>query len=240
MSKTHTTYENYLSNHLAQVSNQRSKSNRKQWLKFNYTSYLPKNLDSKILEIGPGYGELLDYLVNDLGYKNTKAIDLSQEVVDFCNQFIPDSTIKVDDSDEFLNNHKNHFETVFMFHVLEHVPKTETINLLSKIYNSLEKSGILIIEVPNMANPVTGINLRYTDFTHEVGFTDVSLRYVLQRAGFTNISIHPTKVPIISLPRLLQVILQGISNQLFNFIRRIYMPGQAQIMSQYIYAVVIK
>jgi hypothetical protein len=127
-----------------------------------------------------------------------------------------------------------------MFHVLEHIPKAETINLLSKIYDSLDNSGVLIIEVPNMANPVTGINLRYTDFTHEIGFTDVSLRYVLQRAGFSNISVFSTKVPIVSISRFLQTILQAISNQLFDFIRRLYMPELSQIMSQYIYVVAIK
>jgi SAM-dependent methyltransferase len=237
MKVTKEKYDNYLTNHLSQVSNQNS---RIQWLTYNYKSYLPTSLNTKILEIGPGYGELINYLINILGYKNTKAIDLSQEVVDFCNSVAPNSTKKVSDTSEFLGDHENHFGIVFMLEVLEHIPKTETINILSQIYNALEPGGVLIVEVPNMANPITGINLRYADFTHEVGFTDLSLMHVLQRAGFSRVSIHPLNIPIVSLPRFFQSLFQGAINQAINLIKRVYMPGLKQISSHTIFAVAKK
>jgi SAM-dependent methyltransferase len=237
MKATEEKYDNYLTNHLSQISNQNS---RVQWLSCNYKSYLPASLNTKILEIGPGYGELIDSLINKLGYKNTKAIDLSQEVVDFCNAVAPNSTTKVSDTSDFLSKYKNCFGMIFMLEVLEHVPKSETINLLSQIYNALEPGGVLIVEVPNMANPITGLIFRYADFTHEVGFTDLSLTHVLQRSGFSKISIYPVRVPIVSLPRFFQSLLQGVINQFLNLIKRVYMPPLKQISAHTIFAVAIK
>jgi trans-aconitate methyltransferase len=237
MKTTKEKYDNYLTNHLSQVSN---KNSRIQWLIYNYKSYLPTNLSAKILEIGPGFGELIDYLINKLGYKNTKAIDLSQEVVDVCNTIAPNSTSKVSDTGDFLDEYNNYFGMIFMLEVLEHIPKSETINILSQIYNALEPGGMLIVEVPNMANPITGINFRYADFTHEVGFTDLSLTHVLQRAGFTKISIHPVNVPIVSLPRFFQFIFQGAINQILNLIKVVYMPGLRQISAHTIFAVAVR
>jgi trans-aconitate methyltransferase len=237
MKTTEEKYDNYLTNHLAQVSNQNS---RLQWLSCNYKLYLPTNLTTKILEIGPGYGELIDYLINKLGYKNTKAIDLSQEVVDVCNTIAPNSTKKVSDTTAFLGEYKNYFGMVFMLEVLEHVPKSETVNLLSQIYNALEPGGVLIVEVPNMANPITGLIFRYADFTHEVGFTDLSLTHVLQRSGFSKVSVYPVRVPIVSVQRFVQFLLQGVINQLLNLIKRVYMPPLKQISAHTIFAVAVK
>jgi trans-aconitate methyltransferase len=237
MKVTKEKYDNYLTNHLSQVSNQNS---RIQWLTYNYKSYLPTSLNTKILEIGPGQGELINYLINNLGYRNTKAIDLSQEVVDFCNTIAPNSTTKISDTSNFLDEYKNYFGMVFMLEVLEHIPKAETINILSRIYDSLEPGGVLIVEVPNMANPITGINLRYTDFTHEVGFTDLSLMNVLQRSGFTKVSIYPLHVPIVSFSRFFQSLLQGVINQLLNSIKRVYVRGPKQVLAHTIFAVAEK
>jgi hypothetical protein len=38
-----------------------------------------------------------------------------------------------------------------------------------------------------MGDPFNGVYARYGDFTHEVGFTEESLRYVLLQAGFGEI-----------------------------------------------------
>ena len=38
-----------------------------------------------------------------------------------------------------------------------------------------------------MGDPLNGLYFRYSDFTHEVGFTEESLNYVLRQAGFEEI-----------------------------------------------------
>jgi 2-polyprenyl-3-methyl-5-hydroxy-6-metoxy-1,4-benzoquinol methylase len=199
MNNTQNKFNAYLTSHLSQVNTNRSSISKKERLKYNYQTLLPNNLESKILEIGPGFGELLLVLCKDLGYVNIKAIDISQEVVDYCNSILPESTEFTDNTIEFLKSNKNLFKMVFMLHVLEHIPKQETISILSEIYSALETDGTLIIEVPNMANPITGLNLRYADFTHEVGFTEISLKQVLYKAGFSSVSVYPSEVPNIYL-----------------------------------------
>lgn len=240
MSVAQKKFDGYLSNHLSQINNTFSSSNRKEWLKYNYKNYFPTNFESKILEIGPGFGELLLLLYKDFGYINVKAVDLSQEVVDFCNTIAPESTELTTNTVSFLKANQNQFDIVFMLHVLEHIPKDDAAPILSEIFNALKSEGTLIIEVPNMANPMIGLNLRYSDFTHEVGFTDISLKQVLYKAGFSNVSVFPSKVPIVSTLRFFQAILQKIFNQTLNLLTNIYLPGKTQIMSPSIFAIATK
>ena len=82
---------------------------------------------------------------------------------------------------------QRHTTCVVMLHVLEHVPKSETIRLLTAIRRSLAVGGRLLVEVPNMGDPLNGTYFRYGDFTHEVGFPEESLRYVLTQAGFREV-----------------------------------------------------
>jgi hypothetical protein len=67
---------------------------------------------------------------------------------------------------------------------LEHVPKSDTVELLAACRRALMPGGVLLLEVPNMGDPFNGVYSRYADFTHEVGFTEESLRYVLDLGGF--------------------------------------------------------
>jgi 2-polyprenyl-3-methyl-5-hydroxy-6-metoxy-1,4-benzoquinol methylase len=233
-------FERYLSTHLSQTVNSKTRQTKKQRLVQNYSDFLPALKSSPILEIGPGFGELLELLTNDLSYSNVKSVDLSQEVVNFCNSIIPNIAVKTDSTQEFLHGIDEKLNAVFMLHVLEHIPKKDTFSMLSAIHNSLAPEGILVVEVPNMANPITGLNIRYADFTHEAGFTEISLKYVLYKSGFTNVTVYPSKLPTNSVPRHIQSFLQMTVNGAFNLLRRIYMPSQSQIMSPAIFAVAVK
>jgi 2-polyprenyl-3-methyl-5-hydroxy-6-metoxy-1,4-benzoquinol methylase len=233
-------FENYLSTHLSQIVNPRTRQNKKQRLIHNYFSFLPTAKDASILEIGPGFGELIELLANDLSYSKVQGVDLSKEVMELCNSIVPNVVIQVDNTQDFLSKRSNTIDTVFMLHVLEHVPKNEAISLLSAIYDSLAPDGVFILEVPNMANPITGLNIRYADFTHESGFTEVSLKYILQKSGFTDISVYPSRVATTSVPRYIQSVLQSVVNGIFDLLRRVYMPSQPQIMAPAIFAVAKK
>ena len=59
------------------------------------------------------------------------------------------------------------------------------------VNNSLNKQGTVVIRVPNMANPFS-LGSRYSDTTHEIGFTEASLRQVLKIEGFESIRFYPT------------------------------------------------
>lgn len=188
-------YDNYLTHYFSKGTNQAQIHQRKlAYLGVNYEQLLPESKDAVICEIGPGHGELLEWLVAR-GYNAVRAIDLSEEVVIHCNNLFPGSTELVKNTGAFMNERSSAFDLIFMMHVLEHVPKQETIPLLKSIHSALKANGSLLVEVPNMGNPVTGLYTRYADFTHEVGFTAESLEFVLRTAGFSQVTLHEVQLP---------------------------------------------
>lgn len=187
-------YERYLTSHFSHVSDQNRYRERKvAYYTHNYLRHLPSSREARILDIGPGYGEFIELLQRQ-GYQEIQAVDLSPEVAEFCNRLIPHSTLAVDDTTAYLQTQVGVFDLITMFHILEHVPKAGTLAFLAAAYAALRPGGKLIIEVPNMANPVIGLNVRYADFTHEVGFTELSLRHVLEISGFHQIDIFEAQL----------------------------------------------
>lgn len=185
-------YERYLSRHFAHVSDQSRYRERKvAYYTHNYLRHLPASRETCFLDIGPGYGEFIELLQRQ-GYRSIHAVDISPEVAEFCNGVVPASTLAVADTTAYLLSRPGAFDVISMFHILEHVPKAESLALLTAVHAALRPGGRLIIEVPNMANPVIGMNVRYADFTHEVGFTELSLRYVLEMSGFSQVQPFET------------------------------------------------
>lgn len=190
-------FENYLSRHYAHLGDHaKHRAGKKRQLQRTYQRFLPEDRAAAMLEIGPGYGQLLELLRRDLGYANATAIDLSQEVVDFCNGVLPGATRYVAHPLEYLEEHSGRYQRVFALHVLEHMPKADAVAFLRAVRAALEPGGRLVIEVPNMANLFTGAYLRYADWTHEVGYAESSLRHLLEFAGFSAVECFEERVPI--------------------------------------------
>jgi len=86
---------------------------------------------------------------------------------------------------------------VILKDVIEHLPRAVVIPILSSIYDALNPGGSLLVETGNLTS-LTGVYLRYIDFTHECGFTENSLRQVLKASGFTTIELAPNRDRIYS------------------------------------------
>lgn len=233
-------YSNYLTKYLSDLNSDKSKKNKIDWLSYNYDKLLPTQKDAHILEIGPGLGELIEYLTNFKNYKNVKAIDISDEVVDYCNQHSPGSTIKVEDTTSFLKKSKRKYKLILLFQLLEHIPKDEVHDFLTSIKEALTDDGIAIIEVPNIANNIVGLSSFFSDFTHEVAYTSTSLSFVLSNAGFSSVEIHNLKVPRVSIGRHVQSLLQSLIESALSILHRIYLPSQKTYLAPTIYAVAKK
>ena len=93
--------------------------------------------------------------------------------------------------------------------------------MLSLGYQALKEGGSVIIKTPSMANPFSLMN-RYIDITHELGFTEHSLKEVLDIAGFKDIKIKEVLYPVISLKSFLQKIASEIS----HFIIRMFLMAE--------------
>ncbi len=193
----------------------------------HHGKHFPADKDAAMLEIGPGFGSLIEYLHSQCGYRNVSAVDVSPEVVAACNRILPESTTLAEDTAAFLRERPQAFDLVLMFHVLEHVPRDTVMPLLEALRASLKTGGKLIVEVPNIAHPVMGAYNRYHDFTHTIGFTDQSLGFVLRNAGFREVTVYGCRMPRKNPLRLMQRTAQDIV-ELFAAVRlRLFLPRQA-------------
>lgn len=234
-------FDEYLTRHLSHVTDPfQFRERTKAHFAYNYLALLPRNKNASILEIGPGFGEWLELLVKEQGYTDVQAIDVSSEVVNFCNNILPGSTRVVQDTQAFLEQRPESFDAILMFHVLEHIPKSQTLGLLTSLHQALKPTGKLLIEVPNMANPFTGLNYRFADFTHEVGFTEMSLQYVLQSAHFREISMSGPRLLKDHYMRMPQSLMRIIVDMMITIIYRAYATRRPRIISPILSALAIK
>jgi 2-polyprenyl-3-methyl-5-hydroxy-6-metoxy-1,4-benzoquinol methylase len=152
---------------------------------FWYQQYLPTDTKTRILDLGCGMGHFL-YFLQKAGYVNYWGIDSSPRQVQYVKENVT-SRVEVADAFDYLST-KSVFDVIVLNDVLEHIAKNKTLNFLALVYNSLGPDGLLLVKTPNMANPFS-LSSRYKDFTHEGGFTEDSLRYVLSVQGFDQIQI---------------------------------------------------
>ena len=217
--------ERYISHHLGRISRPTTVRHNALAALEHHGRHFPPNKDAAILEVGPGLGALLACLRDRCGYSNVKALDLSPEVVTVCNEVLPGSTVLVKDTADFLRKSPEQFDLILMLHVVEHIPKDDITPTLDAARSALKKDGKLIVEVPNIAHPITGKYNRYHDFTHTTGFTDESLAFVLRDAGFEKLTVYGCRMPRSSPVRLVQRTFQDAVELLGGLVLRIYLPS---------------
>ena len=177
-------YENY-ELHANAPSREELKSISRTYSKI-FGEFLPKDKQSKILDIGCGYGAFIYFLKNK-GYKKYWGIDLSKEEINFCKKNISNN-VSVENIFNFLKKNKD-YDLIVANHLMEHLPKKELLEMLIEIRKSLGKNGKLMLQVPNTSNPFS-LSSRYIDITHEIGFTQNSLLEILRVARFKEVKIN--------------------------------------------------
>lgn len=151
---------------------------------------LPKSKEARILDIGCGFGQML-IRIRERGYTQLKGIDIGHESVDFC-QSIGLDVEQIESIEAYAQQNQGRFDLILMSHVLEHIPKEQTIDTVKAIRSLLAPGGSFIVMVPN-AQSNTGVYWMYEDFTHHLLFTAGSLKYVLMSAGFERIDFLDPK-----------------------------------------------
>lgn len=173
----------------------------------NYKKFFPSDKNSRILDIGCGMGHFLYYLKTK-GYTNFNGIDLGKQQIAFCKKYI-DINVEKADAFEYLKDKKNEFDVIIMNDVIEHIKKANVVELLEYINNSLKEEGKVIIKTPNMSNPF-GLVSRYQDFTHEAGYNESSILYILNASGFNKVSVFSEIYANIGLNRRILNIVRSI------------------------------
>jgi len=157
------------------------------YFKTYISSFLPKNRNVLICDIGCGPGFFLYYL-QQKAYMNLWGVDISKEQIEICKR-MGFHNVYLDDGMNFLKKHKNKFDICFSSNVMEHISDKILCAFIKQIYESLTNKGKLILIVPNAAPIFSTFNL-YFDITHERLFTPASLKQVLLMAGFKKASVH--------------------------------------------------
>ncbi len=148
-------------------------------------TFLPPDKEIKILDCGCGVGLQL-YILNELGYKNLTGIELLEQQAEVAREEMEGKAdIFTSDAFDWLPEHENEFDFVLCYDVLEHIPATKAIEFTTLIHKSLKKDGIAVFRVPNMSSILASHNM-YMDITHVAGYTEYSLKQLLDVAGFVN------------------------------------------------------
>jgi 2-polyprenyl-3-methyl-5-hydroxy-6-metoxy-1,4-benzoquinol methylase len=175
--------------------------------------YFPKNKDSKILEIGCGYGRYTQLITKELGYHNTVGMDISEEQIEFAKKNYGLTNVFKDDALDYLNRSNEKYDVVILMDVLEHLDLDYSIKLLSKVNDSLNPNGKFIIQVPNGLSPMKPIF--YGDVTHIRAFSVNSMTQLLRMSGFNHFEHHALPPLVHSVKSFLhRIIWSGFVNPL--------------------------
>ncbi len=206
----------------------------------NYGKYFDQTNEGIVLDIGPGRGELLEYLISQRRFTQVEAIDICPDVVSFCNTQFPGCVKHIADTTAFLNERAGHYSVITMMQVLEHICVDDAIELLKAAHRALRSDGKIIIEVPNSANFFTGLCLQSSDITHRTAYTNISLHQILKTCGYSVIDIFGIVAPCNHPLRAVQLLLLYLLNMLQKTICRIYLPSMRFLYDATIFAVARK
>lgn len=147
--------------------------------------WLPKDKNARILDFGCGQGHQLLSLWC-AGYRNIEGVEITKEQFEKAKKLSAGCVqIKHMDGKVFLSDKNQVYNLVILNDVLEHIPKNEAVPLLISIKKALVAGGTVVLRVPNMASLIAAFSYA-SDFTHRAGYSEFSLMYVLDQAGFHN------------------------------------------------------
>ena len=152
---------------------------------------------ARVLDIGCGMGFCLVALER-LGFKDSRGIDISPSQVKAARR-MGVAAEHVEDTERYLLGNAGRFELITAFDLIEHLPVDEQLAMAKAMHAALAPNGMLVASVPN-ANSSWAARYRYIDWTHTSAFTEDSLSFVLESAGFSAIHITDSDAPR---PRLL-------------------------------------
>ena len=190
-------FENYLSNHYATIENTDFSNDvdvlnllRKNSavLDHNLHQIFAEKVDKtkSILDLGCGYGSFL-YFLQSKKYINVTGVDISTQEISICKNLFKSYNFEQEDILDFVSRTNKRFDVVYLSHVIEHIKKENLFVFLDGVKRILNEGGIFIIVAPNSAAYFNAAANRYGDLTHEIGFTELSLRQILMVSGYSKI-----------------------------------------------------
>jgi O-antigen chain-terminating methyltransferase len=140
-----------------------------------------------ILDLGCGRGEWLE-LLRDTGLC-ARGVDLNRLFLEQCRQF----GLAVEEADllEYLRAlPEASVGVVSGFHIIEHLPFAQQLQLLDDTLRVLRPGGLALFETPNPENLVVGACNFYADPTHHHPLYPPTLQFLARARGFVRTEIH--------------------------------------------------
>lgn len=208
---------------------------------YNYQRLFPPSLESNVLDIGIGRGEMLSCM-KKWGYENYAGIDISPSTVKYC-QSLGLNCHQIENTVSWLKQQHSKFDLITLLDVLEHFKKDDVIPLLKALHYALKPGAKVIIQVPNLQSPDGQLH-RYNDFTHEIGFVEHSLQQVLLVAGFQDFEFRGFEQVFVLKPLNLKKVILYFFRTLYwkyvRFVRRISQNLNPEILHPVFYVVATK
>lgn len=180
-----------------------------------FVPFLPESKDASIIDLGCGEGYFLYFLQKE-GYRQAQGIDLSRERVDAA-RGMGIENVEAGDIFELLPRHKEEFDFIWACQVIEHFKKDEVLEFLDLVYAALKTGGSTLMSTPNAAG-LLGSQVVFHCFTHETGFTPVSLGHVFIACGFEDVMVYGESPAIYNLPGVLRAVLWKLTKVIAEII----------------------
>jgi SAM-dependent methyltransferase len=149
-----------------------------------------------VVDLGSGRGEWLT-LLRDAGIRSRGVDPHPRFVADGRSRGLD---VEQGDGVRYLQQlAPNSVDMVTAFHLIEHLPVEELLELLEAAYNALRPGGCLLLETPNPANLVMGACDFYNDPTHLAPLPSSLTKFLVSRHGFDDIEVrllHPKISPL--------------------------------------------
>lgn len=172
-------------------------------------SYInPKKNKLTVLDFGVGFGDIKAEMENTY-----EGMDISYDAVEIDPTAIKilKKTVKPRNIYRNIDNCKEKYSFVFMFHILEHLISPKSI--LKSIKKHMEKSGLIFIEVPNNDN----LYKLYNE-PHLIFFNADSLKKLLETSGFRVFCIKSCGLDI----KVLNETMKNVSKKRIFFADKIF------------------
>lgn len=152
------------------------------------SSFLPSEHSAEILDIGCGDGNLV-YWMQQKDYKNVYGIDLSEEQIALGKK-LGIKNLELADLKDYLEQSSKKYDLIIARDVFEHFTRQDFFDTLVRIKKVLKENGRLLIQVPN-GQGIHYTTIFYGDVTHEMAYTQSSLRQLILASGFSDVKCYP-------------------------------------------------
>lgn len=193
-------------------------------LKARFGKLLPTDRKASILDLGCGTGGVLHFLRCE-GYTAAHGVDLSSKQIETARR-LGISNVSQGDAIDYLKQSAGDLDCILAIDVVEHFKKSEVLGLLEAIFARLRSGGTLIVQTVNAASPMFG-SIRYADFTHELAFTQESLRQILEWVGFKDFEFYECTPFVHGLASTARWVLWKLARSLIN----VYFAAEAGYLS---------